>query len=233
MLVSGSRDATAPARPGCALSRLAARYAGRALLLAGATLSALAQQPSAAQADAVRQACRADYQAHCAGVSHRGQAALACLQHNAAALSAACQQALRAAAPAGRRAGRGAPSERAEPRERWPHTIRGEAGSALVYQPQVVSWPDRQTLNTRIALQITPKGGKAVLGSVEVSFATSTDLATRWVGLSQPKLLSSRLSGRRCSAGAAVPATHQRAAGDAGRQAGAAGHGAAQPAPGR
>src|SRR6266478_9273293 len=62
-----------------------------------APLSAAAQQPTSAQASAIRQACRADYQANCAGVPTGGQAALACLQRNAAKTSPACQQALSAA----------------------------------------------------------------------------------------------------------------------------------------
>ena len=55
-----------------------------------------AQQPTQAQASAIRQACRADYQSHCASVSPGGTAALQCLQQNAAALSAPCQQSLAA-----------------------------------------------------------------------------------------------------------------------------------------
>jgi len=58
---------------------------------------AAAQQPTEAQRDAIRQACPADYQAHCADVPTGGKAALACLQRNAASLSPACQRALKAA----------------------------------------------------------------------------------------------------------------------------------------
>ena len=88
--------------------------------------------------------------------------------------------------------GQPAAAQPAEP-DRWPHSIQGPDGSALIYQPQVITWPDRQTLNTRIALSITPAGSKAaVLGTVEASFATSTDLAARQVTLSNAKLVSSR-----------------------------------------
>ncbi len=68
-----------------------------ALILLGLGQSvapAAAQQPTQAQASAIRQACRADYQANCAGVPTGGSAALACLQQNAANLSPPCQQAL-------------------------------------------------------------------------------------------------------------------------------------------
>ena len=57
-----------------------------------------AAKPTAAQIGAVRQACRSDYQAHCADVPPGGAPALACLQKNLASLSAACQTAVNAAA---------------------------------------------------------------------------------------------------------------------------------------
>jgi hypothetical protein len=68
-----------------------------------AALSGLvvAQQPSQQQVAAIKQACRADYQANCASVPTGGQAALNCLQQNAANTSPGCQQALAGgAAPA-------------------------------------------------------------------------------------------------------------------------------------
>jgi hypothetical protein len=70
------------------------------LLTSGATMAS-AQQPTKAQADAIRQSCRADYQSHCAGVPTGGKEALACLQQNAAGLSPACQHALAAVAGGG------------------------------------------------------------------------------------------------------------------------------------
>jgi hypothetical protein len=72
--------------------------------LAGWSGPAAAQQPSQEQISAIRSACRADFQAQCAGVQPGGQAALACLKKNVAALSPACQKAVTAvggaAAPA-------------------------------------------------------------------------------------------------------------------------------------
>jgi hypothetical protein len=64
------------------------------VLLAGGP--AFAQQPTQAQANAIRQACRSDYQAYCAGVPTGGSAALSCLQQNASSLSPGCQSALAA-----------------------------------------------------------------------------------------------------------------------------------------
>jgi hypothetical protein len=65
-------------------------------LLAAATGIAAAQQPTSAQASAIRSACRADYQAKCSSVPPGGSASLACLQQNASSVSAPCQQALAA-----------------------------------------------------------------------------------------------------------------------------------------
>src|SRR5689334_15510842 len=72
-------------------------------LMLGAAGAAGAQQPSQAQANAIRQSCRSDYQAHCASVPTGGTAALQCLRTNIASLSPACQSAVgateRATAP--------------------------------------------------------------------------------------------------------------------------------------
>jgi len=63
-------------------------------LMLGAAGAAGAQQPSQAQANAIRQSCRSDYQAHCSSVPTGGAAALQCLQANIASLSPACQSAV-------------------------------------------------------------------------------------------------------------------------------------------
>ncbi|HZC76236.1 MAG TPA: cysteine rich repeat-containing protein, partial [Ktedonobacterales bacterium] len=49
-----------------------------------------------AQRAAIRSACRADYQAHCASVPPGGEASLQCLQKNMSSLSSGCQSAVRA-----------------------------------------------------------------------------------------------------------------------------------------
>jgi hypothetical protein len=74
----------------------ASLFASVALGLAALASTASAQRPSQAQLNAIRQSCRADYQALCAGVPTGGQAALQCLQRNAASLSPPCQQSLAA-----------------------------------------------------------------------------------------------------------------------------------------
>lgn len=92
------------------------------VLLGTATASAFAQQPSSAQANAIRQSCRSDYQAYCASVPTGGSAALQCLQHNLASLSPGCQAAIGAAE--GGPAAQTAPA--APPAARPPMTPREE-----------------------------------------------------------------------------------------------------------
>jgi hypothetical protein len=64
------------------------------LLLAG---SAVAQQPSQAQANAIRQSCSGDYQSLCANVPTGGRASLQCLQEHIGSLSPPCHDAVVAA----------------------------------------------------------------------------------------------------------------------------------------
>jgi hypothetical protein len=84
------------------------------LICVAFTGAAGAQQPSQAQADAIRQSCRGDYQAHCAGVPTGGSAALQCLQRNLASLSSPCRTAVSAteggSAPSAASPGRPAPA---------------------------------------------------------------------------------------------------------------------------
>jgi hypothetical protein len=69
------------------------------LMAAAAAGEALAQQPSQAQINAIRQSCRNDYMAHCASVPAGGAAALQCLQQHVASVSAPCQHAVNAIKP--------------------------------------------------------------------------------------------------------------------------------------
>jgi hypothetical protein len=84
------------------LANRRAKQIGRAVaMLLALTAPADAQQATEAQQNAIRQACPADYQAHCSSVPAAGRAAFACLQRNVASLSQACQQAVRAVSGGG------------------------------------------------------------------------------------------------------------------------------------
>ena len=68
------------------------------LCLSGA---ALAQTPTTARRNAIRQSCSADYQSLCASVPTGGRASLQCLQQNMSSLSPACQSAVGAISSGG------------------------------------------------------------------------------------------------------------------------------------
>jgi hypothetical protein len=71
------------------------------LLLLQLTGSAVAQQPSQAQANAIRQSCRSDYQSYCSSVPPGGMASLQCLQGHMSELSPPCQTAVGSASGGG------------------------------------------------------------------------------------------------------------------------------------
>src|SRR5262245_11319668 len=64
------------------------------LMLAVATPSFA--QPTDAQKDAVKSACRSDFMAHCSSVQPGGEAALQCLAKNMSSLSSGCASAVKA-----------------------------------------------------------------------------------------------------------------------------------------
>jgi hypothetical protein len=105
----------------------------------GAAAAADAQQPSQAQANAIRQSCRSDYQAHCASAPTGGAAALQCLQANIASLSPACQSAVGAterkatAPPAGGAAVPGQAAPMVPPSERAAMARRACGGDFRQY----------------------------------------------------------------------------------------------------
>lgn len=58
---------------------------------------AAAQQPTQAQANAIRQSCRSDYQSYCSSVPTGGSASLQCLRSHLSQLSSSCQTAVSSA----------------------------------------------------------------------------------------------------------------------------------------
>lgn len=84
--------------------------AGAVLVISGLTLDgAHAQQPTPAQASAIRGSCRSDFMANCSGVQPGGRDALQCLERNVGRLSSACKTAVRAVMPAPARPAAAAP----------------------------------------------------------------------------------------------------------------------------
>jgi hypothetical protein len=60
---------------------------------------AVAQQPTQAQRDEIRNSCRSDFMSNCSSVTPGGAEALRCLQQNSARLSGACRNAVNAIGP--------------------------------------------------------------------------------------------------------------------------------------
>jgi hypothetical protein len=75
-----------------------------------------AQQPTQAQRDAVRAACRSDFMANCAGVQPGGKEALECLVRNEPKLSSSCRSAVNAIAPPASGAAAPAPTAATPPK---------------------------------------------------------------------------------------------------------------------
>ena len=92
------------------------------------------QAPTDAQRNAIRSACRADYQAHCSSIPPGGEASLQCLQKNMSSLSSGCQSAVRAiepaAAPKAETAPAAAPKAGSAPRPRRCATAKPAAPAA-------------------------------------------------------------------------------------------------------
>ena len=136
----------------------------------------------------------------CSSVPTGGMAALNCLRENAGSLSPACRAAVDAAGGAkprpaqhsemspGPAAGAASPAGQ---EAQWPHTMTAQGGSVVIYQPQVIEWPNKTSLTARAAIEITPTGGKPFLGTIDVNGDTRTDFATRTVFFSNARLLGS------------------------------------------
>ena len=99
----------------------------------------------------------------------------------------------------------------AQPPGTWPHTITGDGGTATVYQPQVISWPEHRTLNTRIAIGITPTGAKAPILGVDRGRVRHADRARRAHRRPHRTASSCRRAFRRLDTGAgrAIRGAHQ------------------------
>ena len=73
----------------------------------------------------------------------------------------------------------------------WPHTIERDGATVTVYQPQAMEWPDRKRLKARAALSIKRANEPPLMGTIELTLATTVDEATGIVNLSDPRLISS------------------------------------------
>lgn len=66
----------------------------------------------------------------------------------------------------------------------WPRQITKPQGTLVYYQPQVDNWSNFQHLDWRMAISITPTGGKNVVGAVSMSGWTSVNAESQMVLIS-------------------------------------------------
>ncbi len=74
----------------------------------------------------------------------------------------------------------------------WPHTLVRDGATVTVYQPQATAWPDRRRLVARAALSIARAGQpQPIMGTIELTLASTVDEAAGTVSLSDARLVSS------------------------------------------
>jgi len=74
----------------------------------------------------------------------------------------------------------------------WPREMTQNGAHIIYYQPQIDQWTDYRTLDARMAISVTPAGGKATLGVVSMQARTDVDKDNRNVVISNIKLLDTR-----------------------------------------
>jgi len=68
----------------------------------------------------------------------------------------------------------------------WPRQKSNAGGRLVYYQPQVDSWNDHRDLQFRMAFSLTPTGGKAVVGVMNVQATTDVSVDDHTVVLTNP-----------------------------------------------
>jgi hypothetical protein len=66
----------------------------------------------------------------------------------------------------------------------WPRQITKQGSTLIYYQPQVDNWANFQQLDWRMAISVTPAGGKATIGAVTMHGWTSVNSETQMVLIS-------------------------------------------------
>ena len=59
--------------------------------------------------------------------------------------------------------------------EGWPRRTVKDGAALITYQPQVDEWKDFKTLTWRMAVSLTPRGGKAAIGALSIEALTDVD----------------------------------------------------------
>src|SRR5438094_2821959 len=70
----------------------------------------------------------------------------------------------------------------------WPREKYSNGTRLIIYQPQVDDWKNFQELSWRMAVSLTPKGGKEVVGIVEMKGNTDVDNFAKIVMITNPQV---------------------------------------------
>ncbi len=70
----------------------------------------------------------------------------------------------------------------------WPREKYNNGTRLIIYQPQVDDWKNFQDLSWRMAVSITPKSGKTVLGVVEMKGNTNIDNVAKVATITNPQV---------------------------------------------
>jgi len=70
----------------------------------------------------------------------------------------------------------------------WPREQYQNGTRLIIYQPQVDDWRDFQQLTWRMAISLTPKSGKEVVGVVEMKGHTDVDNVAKVVTITNPEV---------------------------------------------
>ena len=70
----------------------------------------------------------------------------------------------------------------------WPRKLVKPGGTVIVYQPQVDDWTDFKDIKWRQAFELTPTGGKQVVGAATFEGTTETNTDTHMVFISNIKV---------------------------------------------
>src|SRR6184192_491010 len=70
----------------------------------------------------------------------------------------------------------------------WPRERYQDGNRLIIYQPQVDDWKNFQDLSWRMAISLTPKSGKTVVGVVEMKGNTNLDNVAKVVTITNPAI---------------------------------------------
>ena len=70
----------------------------------------------------------------------------------------------------------------------WPREKYSNGTRLIIYQPQIDDWKNFQDLSWRMAISLTPKSGKTVVGVVEMKGTTNIDNVAKLVTITNPEI---------------------------------------------